>query len=99
MVGGTRQVVMGARMSVVCKRHLLFHLTPLWEGSRRVRSCDVRQVGVGGCVMISKMLRQIMAYVARARTGWIREREMRRMVWKVRKVRPVRMTESWRDMK
>ncbi len=60
MVGRTRQV-MGARMSVVCKRHLLFHLTPLCEESQRVRSCDVRQVGVGGCVMNSKMLRPIMA--------------------------------------
>ena len=52
--------VMGARMSMVCKRTLLFHLTPLWEGSKRVRSGGMRKVGVGGCVRTSKMVRPIV---------------------------------------
>ena len=60
MVGRTRQV-MGARMSVVCRRDLLFHLTPLFGGRRRVSSCVVRQVEAGECVVISKMLKQIIA--------------------------------------
>ena len=61
--------VTGARASAVCKRILLFHLTPRWGGSRRVRSGGMKVVGVGGCVRRFEIVRPIVAYAARARTG------------------------------
>ena len=39
------------------------------EGSKRVRSGGMKVVGVGGCVRRFQIVRPIVAYAARARTG------------------------------
>ena len=62
-------LVIGARASAVCKRMLVSHLTPLCEGSRRVKIGGMSLAGVGGCVKSSTIVRPIVAWVARARTG------------------------------
>ena len=61
--------VIGARASAACKRMLVSHLTPLCEGNRRVKFGGISLAGVGGCVKSLTIVRLIVAWVARARTG------------------------------
>ena len=90
--------VIGARASAVCKRILLFHLTPLCEERRRLRIVGVILVGVGECVRTSMMMRPNVAWVTRARTGSSRGKDECRVARWIRLVSPMRMIVNWLEV-
>ena len=54
-------MVIGARQRAVCTRILGFHLVPLCEGRKGVRTCIVRWVNGTDWVRRQKMLKEIAA--------------------------------------